>query len=84
MSAARLYWENKLGFFTPKGVKLPVAASAFPDELFQAPIDVLSGRALGAEAGSVLAVQLGWLVAVALLGRLVLARATRRLVVQGG
>lgn len=37
VSAARLYWENKLGFFTPKGVKIPVAVSAFPDELFQAP-----------------------------------------------
>jgi pimeloyl-ACP methyl ester carboxylesterase len=44
VSASRLYtvatgrgWENKLGFFTPKGVKIPVAASAFPDELFQAP-----------------------------------------------
>jgi hypothetical protein len=36
-AAARLYWENKLGFFTPKGVKIPVAASAFPDELYQAP-----------------------------------------------
>jgi ABC-type uncharacterized transport system permease subunit len=32
----------------------------------------------------VLAVQLGWLLAAGLLGRLVLARATRRLVVQGG
>ena len=37
VSAARLYWERKLGFFTPKGVKIPVAASAFPGELFQAP-----------------------------------------------
>jgi pimeloyl-ACP methyl ester carboxylesterase len=37
VSAARLYWENKLAFFTPKGVKIPVAASAFPDELYQAP-----------------------------------------------
>lgn len=37
VSSARLYWENKLGFFTPKGVKIPVVASAFPDELFQAP-----------------------------------------------
>ena len=37
VSAARLYWENKLGFFTPKGVKIPVAASVFPDELYQAP-----------------------------------------------
>jgi hypothetical protein len=37
VSAARLYWENKLGFFTPKGVKIPVAASAFPDELLPSP-----------------------------------------------
>ena len=37
VSAARLYWERKLSFFTPKGVKIPVAASAFPDELYQAP-----------------------------------------------
>jgi pimeloyl-ACP methyl ester carboxylesterase len=41
VSASRLYWEynvsNKLSFFSPKGVKLPVAVSAFPDELTQAP-----------------------------------------------
>jgi hypothetical protein len=38
-SAARLYWgeQARLGFFRPKGVKIPVAASAFPDELYQAP-----------------------------------------------
>jgi ABC-2 type transport system permease protein len=55
----------------------------FPS-MFQAPIDVASGRVLGRDALAVLAVQLGWLLAVGLLGRLVLARATRRLVVQGG
>jgi pimeloyl-ACP methyl ester carboxylesterase len=37
VSAARLYWENKLGFFSPKGVKIPVAVSAFPGELYDAP-----------------------------------------------
>jgi pimeloyl-ACP methyl ester carboxylesterase len=37
VSAARLYWENKLPFFTPKNVTIPVAVSAFPDELYQAP-----------------------------------------------
>ena len=37
MSAARLYWENKLPFFDPKNVTIPVAVSAFPDELFQCP-----------------------------------------------
>ena len=33
----REFWENKGGFFSPKDVKVPVVASAFPDELFQAP-----------------------------------------------
>jgi pimeloyl-ACP methyl ester carboxylesterase len=37
VSAARLYWEYKLAFVTPKGVKVPVVASAFPDDLYQAP-----------------------------------------------
>jgi pimeloyl-ACP methyl ester carboxylesterase len=37
VSSARLYWENKIPFFAPHGVKVPVAVSAFPDELFQAP-----------------------------------------------
>jgi len=39
VSAARLYWEKpaNLPFFTPKGVKVPVVASAFPDELYHAP-----------------------------------------------
>jgi pimeloyl-ACP methyl ester carboxylesterase len=37
ISSGRLYWENKLGFFDPKGVKLPVAVSVFPDELYQTP-----------------------------------------------
>lgn len=37
ISAARLYAENKTPFFGAKGVKLPVAVSVFPDELYQAP-----------------------------------------------
>jgi len=37
VSSARLYWENKLAFFDAKGVAIPVAVSAFPDELYQAP-----------------------------------------------
>jgi pimeloyl-ACP methyl ester carboxylesterase len=37
ISAARIYWENKLPFFDPKNVTIPVAVSAFPDELYQAP-----------------------------------------------
>jgi pimeloyl-ACP methyl ester carboxylesterase len=37
VSSARLYRENKLQFFAPMGVKIPIAVSAFPDELYQAP-----------------------------------------------
>lgn len=37
VSSARLYWENKFIFFKPMGVRIPVAVSAFPDELYQAP-----------------------------------------------
>jgi pimeloyl-ACP methyl ester carboxylesterase len=46
VSSARLFWENRLGFFDPNAwptadaraiVDIPVAVSAFPDELYQAP-----------------------------------------------
>ena len=37
ISSGRLYWENKLSFFGPKGVSVPVAVSVFPGELYQAP-----------------------------------------------
>jgi pimeloyl-ACP methyl ester carboxylesterase len=38
ISSGRLYWENKLSFFGPKGVSLPVAVSVFPGELYQVPL----------------------------------------------
>jgi pimeloyl-ACP methyl ester carboxylesterase len=43
ISSARLYWERvrelsgQFGFFNIKGVTIPVAVSAFPDELYQTP-----------------------------------------------
>jgi len=37
VSSARLYWENKLAFFKPQGVTIPVVISSFPDELYQVP-----------------------------------------------
>jgi pimeloyl-ACP methyl ester carboxylesterase len=37
VSSARIYWENKFAFFAPKHVAIPVAVSAFPDEVFQTP-----------------------------------------------
>src|SRR4051794_12860068 len=42
ISSARLYWDtaqlpSKGGFFDVRGVKIPVAVSAFPDEIYAAP-----------------------------------------------
>lgn len=41
ISSARLYWDTtkvaKGGFFDTRGVTIPVAVSAFPDEIYQAP-----------------------------------------------
>jgi pimeloyl-ACP methyl ester carboxylesterase len=37
VSSARIYWENKYSFFEPKGVAIPVAVSAFPDEVCTMP-----------------------------------------------
>jgi pimeloyl-ACP methyl ester carboxylesterase len=37
VSASRLYWEYKGGFFNSKGVSIPVAVSVFPGEQYQAP-----------------------------------------------
>ncbi|MGY8662801.1 epoxide hydrolase family protein [Bradyrhizobium sp. UFLA05-109] len=41
ISSARLYWDNAHhptgGFFDPRGIRIPVAVSVFPDELYAAP-----------------------------------------------
>ena len=37
VSSARLYWENKVGFFNVKGVSVPAAVSVFPNEIYKAP-----------------------------------------------
>jgi pimeloyl-ACP methyl ester carboxylesterase len=37
ISSARLYWENKLAFFSPQGVAIPVAVSVYPTEIYTAP-----------------------------------------------
>jgi pimeloyl-ACP methyl ester carboxylesterase len=37
VSSARLYWENKNAFFSPKGVKVPTVVSAFPEEICPIP-----------------------------------------------
>eukprot|EP01132_Coremiostelium_polycephalum_P009483 gene9483-11631_t len=41
ISSARLYWDNAHhptgGFFDVRGIKIPVAVTAFPDEIYTAP-----------------------------------------------
>jgi pimeloyl-ACP methyl ester carboxylesterase len=37
VSASRLYWEYRGGFFNAKGVSIPVAVTVFPGEQYQAP-----------------------------------------------
>jgi pimeloyl-ACP methyl ester carboxylesterase len=37
VSASRLYWEYKGGFFNAKGVPIPVAVTVFPGEQYEAP-----------------------------------------------
>jgi pimeloyl-ACP methyl ester carboxylesterase len=37
ISSARLYWENKLNFFAPKHLAIPVAVSVYPEEIYAAP-----------------------------------------------
>jgi ABC-2 type transport system permease protein len=57
---------------------LPFAA------ILQTPIDIWLGKHTGWELAGVLALQVGWAIVLLVLGRVVLTRATRKLVVQGG
>ena len=57
---------------------LPFAA------ILQIPIDVYLGKHEGAQLAAVLALQVAWAVGLLALSRLVLARGTRKLVIQGG
>ncbi len=52
--------------------------------MIQIPIDVFMGRRAGASLGSGLALQLGWAITLLAAGRVLLANAARRVVVQGG
>lgn len=67
----------------PDWLRTIAYATPFPSML-QVPVDVLSGRVLGLAAIEQVIMQLGWLVAVVVLARIVTWRGARRLVVQGG
>ncbi len=64
---------------------LETAARALPfASMLAIPVEVWLGRFQGAGLAGVLALQAAWAAALALAGRLVMSRAVRRLVVQGG
>jgi ABC-2 type transport system permease protein len=67
----------------PTWLKVLAYATPFP-WLLQAPCDLATGQSRGWAAAGTVAAQLAWSLALLALGRLVLARATRKLVVQGG
>ena len=52
--------------------------------MVQTPIDIFIGRRSGASLASGLALQIGWAIALLAIGRVLLANAARRVVVQGG
>ena len=67
----------------PDWLKAIAEASPFPS-MYQYPVDLISGRTIGAEVWSILGLQLLWL-AILLVGTRVMTRlGTRRLVIQGG
>ena len=67
----------------PEWLRTIAYATPFPSML-QVPVDVLSGRVLGLAAAEQVIMQIGWLVAMVALARVVTWRGARRLVVQGG
>jgi ABC-2 type transport system permease protein len=67
----------------PTWLKVVAYATPFP-WMLQAPCDLASGQARGWAAVGVVVAQLAWAVVLLGAGRLVLRRATRKLVVQGG
>ena len=67
----------------PEWLQTVAYATPFP-AMVQSTIDLVTGQATGMAAVGRVAAQLAWAVGLLLAGRVVLARATRRLVVQGG
>ncbi len=69
-------------FFPPWLVAVATRTPA--PALFQYPIDVMSGRAVGLDAARLIGIQLAWLAVVVATARLIQWAAARRLVIQGG
>jgi ABC-2 type transport system permease protein len=69
--------------FFPGWLHAVAVATPFPS-IIQTPTDLFTGQATGTGAVVAVAVQAAWALVMLGVGRLVLARAVRRLVVQGG
>ena len=69
--------------FFPGWLRAVAAASPFP-AMVQLPVDVFLGHEDGGGIATVLATQVTWLVVLLGAGRVVGARALRKVVVQGG
>ncbi|WP_327113468.1 ABC-2 family transporter protein [Nocardia sp. NBC_01730] len=67
----------------PSWLRAIAEATPFPSVL-QSPVDVLSGRITGAEAFSIVGVQVFWVLVTGVAGRVLLIAGRRRLEVQGG
>jgi ABC-2 type transport system permease protein len=81
-------WTGLSGFvipiaFFPEAARKVLYALPFV-AMVEMPINVFLERAQGAELAATLAVQATWAVVLLACGRLMLARATRKLVLQGG
>lgn len=69
--------------FFPDWLESVARALPFPS-MVQVPAEVFLGKSAGADAARAVALQGAWALALAAAGRVVLARALRRVVVQGG
>ncbi|MEQ6900760.1 ABC-2 family transporter protein [Nocardioides sp. YIM 152588] len=70
-------------YLFPAWLQALAQATPFP-AMMMYPVDVLSGRVTGLDAVGLVAAQVAWLVAVALVGQLLTRGGRRRLEVQGG
>jgi len=69
--------------FFPDWLQAVAYATPFPS-MVQTPVDLVTGQATGLKAAGLVLAQVAWAVGALLLGRVVLVRATRKLVLQGG
>jgi ABC-2 type transport system permease protein len=69
--------------FFPRWLEMAARATPFA-AVVQLPVEIALGKHHGADLAGVLALQVGWAVALFALGRATLGAATRKLVIQGG